>query len=159
MPISAELYSIRIGCFINRVPKKVKVKPTMKPKYKTSFKRTGSLVLKLILLSCLALQIPTQSSPSPSLVCTDVRPASWTCSTLSPPQVCNHARPASWTHSAVWGLLCSHLLHTWEKNDREQNVLKRSWIPLSNLLAHYTYGNRSGAGRGIRLASWNAGSC
>ena len=32
------------------------------------------------------------------------------------------------------------------------------WKPLSNQLAHSTNGNRSAAGRGIRLAAWNAGS-
>ena len=33
-----------------------------------------------------------------------------------------------------------------------------AWKPLSNSIAHITFGNRKGAGRGLKLAAWNAGS-
>ena len=33
-----------------------------------------------------------------------------------------------------------------------------AWKPLSNLTAHITYGNRGQAGKGMKLAAWNAGN-
>ena len=33
-----------------------------------------------------------------------------------------------------------------------------AWKPLSNSWAHITFGNRRGAGKGLKLAAWNAGS-
>ena len=166
MPISPQQYNIRIGSFIENRNKKIKYrKHSSKFQSKYKHKKIPKIILIIYLVIVSTAVIISANSSDPSNSVPDCRHlASWPCPdstvTLSSLQVCNSVPDyrylASWPCPDCASTPSS--LQSWEEPQSQNCNISQAWMPLSNLIAHCTYGNRSGGGRGIRLAAWNAGS-